>query len=152
MNILLSVEPRFAEAILSGDKKWEFRTRGFQLRPKKVYIYCTSPVQKIVGFFRIEKTIFGPREKIWKICGKESGITCEEFINRFRNRYVYAMKIAEAKRFIYPVKLSLLRIHTPPRSFVYIGNVFLLRALETQNSLAQKIQHIFGGNGHGFTE
>jgi len=151
MKILLSVEPRFAEAMFSGAKKWEFRTRGFRVKPEKVYIYCTSPVRKVVGFFKVEKVLLGPSEKIWEICGRESGITRDEFVDRFRNRYVYAMKIAEAKRFSYPVKLSLLGIHAPPRSFVYIRNAFLLRVLEAKNFLVQKIQNIFGGDGHSFT-
>jgi len=149
MNVLLSVEPKFAEAILSGNKKWEFRTRRFQVTPKKAYIYCTSPVRKIVGFFKVGKVLFGPYEKIWKICGKEGGITYDEFINRFRNKRVYAMRIEEVRRFTPPIKLHFLGIDDPPQSFIYLKGNFLFQLLEIESFLVQEIQNIFGGDGHG---
>jgi len=149
MNVLLSVEPKFAEAILGGTKRWEFRTRKFQVTPKKAYIYCTSPVRKIVGFFKVGKVLFGPCEKIWKICGKEGGITHNEFINRFGNKHVYAMRIEEVRRFTPPVKIDFLGINDPPQSFIYFKGNFLLQLLEIESFLAQEIQNIFGGDGHG---
>ncbi|MBC7219347.1 MAG: ASCH domain-containing protein [Hadesarchaea archaeon] len=119
MNVLLSIEPRFAEAILSGTKKWEFRSKKFRIRPKKVYIYCTKPVQRVVGFFEAGKIISGPPSEIWEICGAESGISYDEFICRFKHEKIYAIEILKVRKFVSPIELNKLGISTPPQSFTY---------------------------------
>lgn len=53
MDVLLSIKPRFAEAILDGRKKYEFRKNKFSEKDINcVYIYSTSPIRKIVGIFK----------------------------------------------------------------------------------------------------
>jgi hypothetical protein len=54
MNVLLSIKPRYVEAILKGDKRYEFRKNIFRNKDvENVYIYATSPVKKLVGFFKV---------------------------------------------------------------------------------------------------
>ena len=56
MKILLSIKPEFAEKILDGTKKFEFRRR-VHTRPevKSVIIYATMPVGRVIGEFSIER-------------------------------------------------------------------------------------------------
>ena len=60
MNVLLSVKPKYAEKIVEGKKKYEFRRAIFQKQNiEKVYIYSSSPVSKIVAAFRSEERRVG---------------------------------------------------------------------------------------------
>jgi len=54
MKVLLSIKPKYAEMILSGEKKYEFRRAIFK-KPgiSKVVIYASSPVSKVIGEFEI---------------------------------------------------------------------------------------------------
>jgi len=53
MNVLLSIKPKYVDLILNGEKKYEFRRKIFRNETNKVYVYCTSPVKKIVAYFTI---------------------------------------------------------------------------------------------------
>jgi len=52
MNLLISIHKEHVDKILAGEKRWEYRKSIFR-KPKneinKVYIYCTSPVEKIIA-------------------------------------------------------------------------------------------------------
>ena len=45
-SILLSINPEYAEKIMDGSKKFEFRKRKCKRRVDKIIIYSTSPVKK----------------------------------------------------------------------------------------------------------
>ena len=51
MRILLSIKPKYANLIIEGVKKYEFRRQIFRKEIEKAYIYCTQPVKKIIGYF-----------------------------------------------------------------------------------------------------
>ncbi len=64
MNVLLSVKPKYAEKIVEGTKKYEFRRSIFKRNDiEKVYIYSSSPVSKIIASFQIEKILKDSPEK-----------------------------------------------------------------------------------------
>lgn len=49
-NILLSVDPEWAWAILDGDKKWEYRrSPPNRTPPMRLVLYATAPVSAAVG-------------------------------------------------------------------------------------------------------
>ena len=52
MTVLLSIKPDYVEKILDGSKKYEFRKIIFNDNIQRIMIYSSSPVKKIVGFFR----------------------------------------------------------------------------------------------------
>ena len=56
MNVILSIKPEFCNAILQGEKFYEFRKRIFKIQDEidYVFVYSTSPIQKIVAAFRIK--------------------------------------------------------------------------------------------------
>ena len=48
MRVLLSIKPEFAEKILNGAKRYEFRKQAFAQPVEAVVLYATKPVGKIV--------------------------------------------------------------------------------------------------------
>ncbi|MDI6655519.1 MAG: hypothetical protein QME59_06505 [Candidatus Hydrothermarchaeota archaeon] len=127
-NVLLSVEPRYAEAILSGAKKYEFRRTIFKRKDiDKVYLYSNSTTKKIVGSFKIEKILKGTPQEIWNTCYKYSGISRKDFFKYFKgSRKAFGIKIKDVHRFYAPVDPYLIVDNfKPPQSFYYIGeNIF----------------------------
>jgi hypothetical protein len=51
MDALFSIRPHFATAILDGSKTIELRTVAPRKPIERIWIYSTSPVQRIVGYF-----------------------------------------------------------------------------------------------------
>ncbi|MDD8572078.1 ASCH domain-containing protein, partial [Escherichia coli] len=50
MKVLLSIKPEYAESILSGKKKYEFRKNIFRNKNvDTIVIYATMPVGKVIG-------------------------------------------------------------------------------------------------------
>ncbi len=105
MNVLLSVKPKYAEEILSGRKKYEFRKSIFKKQNiEKVYIYSSSPVSKIVAAFEIGKILKGSPENIWNQCHKYAGISKNDFFAYFKNADVaYAIEISNIDSFLNPI-------------------------------------------------
>lgn len=83
MDVLLSIKPKFAEAIMDGRKRYELRKK--KNSPKKdinlVYIYATSPVQKIIGIFKISNIIEDSPIALWDRLNDHAGISEEKFFN-----------------------------------------------------------------------
>lgn len=56
MNILLSIKPKWAEKIYSGEKTIEFRKsipKNFNTSEDVVFIYETAPVKMVTGYIKI---------------------------------------------------------------------------------------------------
>jgi len=76
MNVLLSIKPEFADKILDGSKRFEFRKTTFS-QPEAVetvYLYSSSPVQQVVGAFTMTDILEGSPKQLWEKCGHSSGI------------------------------------------------------------------------------
>lgn len=76
MKVLLSIKPEFAEKILNGTKKFEFRKGIFKNNNiTTVVIYATMPVGKIVGQFSIDEILKNDPESLWVKTKKYAGIS-----------------------------------------------------------------------------
>jgi type I restriction enzyme S subunit len=145
MNVLLSVKPKYAEEILSGRKKYEFRRSIFKKQNiEKVYIYSSSPVSKIVAAFEIGKILKGSPENIWNLCHKYAGISKNDFFDYFKNADVaYAIEISNIDSFLNPIDpCRIIEDFKPPQSFYYVLLSFLLNRWEGQNAQLQKCTHL----------
>jgi type I restriction enzyme S subunit len=124
MNVLLSIRPEYAEAILSRKKKYEFRKRGPKLRVRnqKAYIYSSSPVCKIVASFRITSILESHPRTLWRKFGKYGGIDSRKFSEYFGSRERgYAIEIGSLKAFKPPIEpRKLLEDFVAPQSFRYV--------------------------------
>ncbi|WP_143960174.1 hypothetical protein [Litoribacter populi] len=124
MKVLLSIKPQFAELIFNGSKKYEFRKAVFKNSEiKTVVVYASSPLQRVIGEFEIEKILSDSPEKLWEKTRHFAGIEEDFFNEYFADRALgFAIKIKKTKRY----KESLcLRKHfnlAPPQSFLYLPN------------------------------
>ena len=123
MKVLLSVKPEFAEKILSGEKRFEFRTSIFRApNIETAVLYVTTPVRRVVGEFEIDTILSGDPSDIWEQTMEFSGITKRFFDEYFfRRETAYAIGVRRARRYRKPLKIGdLLPGGRPPQSFCYL--------------------------------
>jgi predicted transcriptional regulator len=100
MNVLLSIKPKYANAILTGEKLVEFRKLTFKRQIERVYIYSSAPEQRIIGYFTIEDIISDTPEELWRQFNKVGSITEEDFFDYFANKEIgYSIKIKSVSKF-----------------------------------------------------
>lgn len=121
MNVLLSIKPKYANQIVNGDKKYEFRKSVFKIRDlEMVYIYSSSPVKRIVGAFVIKNIIEKHPKQLWKEYKDFSGIDEDEFFNYFRGREQgFAIEIGDVEVFDPINPKDHIPNFVPPQSFCY---------------------------------
>ena len=118
MIALLSIKPEFAEAIFSGKKKFEYRKNIFKKNVKKIRVYATKPVGKIIGEFLIDEILKDTPQNLWEKTHQDSGVTKEFFMQYFQGKKIgYAIKIKEYTRYDEPKCPDSKFI--APQSFVY---------------------------------
>lgn len=122
MKVILSIKPRFAEAIFNGEKLFEYRKQIFKRDVSTVVIYESSPVCRIVGEFEIEDILVGEPEVIWHKTQDYSGIDKVFFDTYFsKKKRAYAIKITNVVRYNAPLEIaSMASSSHPPQSFMYI--------------------------------
>ena len=123
MKVLLSIKPEYADKILSGKKRFEFRKTIFKNPDvSTVVIYATMPVGKVIGEFSIEKILSSCPAGIWDLTSEFAGISHGFFNEYFSGRSrAYAIKIKQATRYKRPLSLSeLLPNGVAPQSFRYL--------------------------------
>jgi type I restriction enzyme S subunit len=107
MNVLLSVKPEFAEKILTGEKRYEFRKTTFRDPDNvdTVFLYASSPEQEIVGSFSFDDITQADPEELWDRYGAESGIEQKSrFMDYFKGTTTgYAIAVDETMRFASPI-------------------------------------------------
>ena len=123
MKVLLSIKPEYAEKILSGEKKYEFRRAIFKDQSVKiVVIYASSPIQKVVGEFDIECVITQNLNELWESTKYHSGIDKEFYDSYFHGKEVgHAIKVKKTRRYRKHQDLDNYDIKYPPQSFLYLS-------------------------------
>lgn len=127
LNVLISIKPKYVQQILSGNKKFEYRKRIFKKEIDKVYIYSTSPEQKIVGYFQYSGYLSESPEKVWDITNNYSGIGKKEYFEYFKkSSYAYAIKIEQIYEFENPINpKEKFEKFIPPQSYCYLeGDIY----------------------------
>ena len=121
MKLLLSIRPEFAMKIFEGTKKYEFRKRIPKLSVSEVVVYATSPTQKIIGEFSVNRIISGRPSSLWQKFNKYAGISRANFMKYFSGCTCgYAMEIIEPKLYKVPFNLRERYNCPPPQSFYYV--------------------------------
>ncbi len=121
MKVVLSIKPEFANKIFDGSKKFEFRKAIFKNEKiKTIIVYASSPVQKVIGEFEIEKIINHDIDTLWNITQDFSGITEQYFYQYFVNKEQgFAIQIKKTKKYRNPKCLRADYNLLPPQSFAY---------------------------------
>src|SRR4051812_41820648 len=131
--LLLSIHPRFAEAIFSGKKAVELRTRKPRVRTGDlVFVYVSSPTKALLGAFEVKKVTDRSPAAIWKHWKSRTGLTKKEFDIYFKCRKnAFAIEVGRKWRIKKPVPLAKLRRKKadfrPPQAYHYWPVAELLR-------------------------
>lgn len=129
MNVLLSIKPRYVEAILKGNKRYEFRKNIFRNKDvENVYIYATSPVKKLVGFFKVGNILEDHPVCLWDQLKEFSGLNELEFFSYFGgNKRGFAIEIRGVAEFLNPLDpRDFIPSFVPPQSFCYLDTPIAL--------------------------
>lgn len=126
MKVLLSIKPEFAEKILDGEKRFEFRKVLFKNPDvKTVVIYATLPVGKVLGEFDIDAIISAKPKRLWSLTSQFAGIPYRYFNEYFAGRDIgHAIKVQRVRRYKKPLNLNQVLISgIAPQSFCYLDRV-----------------------------
>jgi predicted transcriptional regulator len=123
IHALLSIKPKYADAIFRGEKRFEFRRAIFRQPVSVVVVYTTSPVSRVVGEFDIEGIITDTIEGLWRRTKHCAGIDRERFFSYFAGRKVgHAIAIGSVRRYRLSLDISTNFGIRPPQSFAYLGS------------------------------
>jgi predicted transcriptional regulator/DNA-binding XRE family transcriptional regulator len=133
-DVALSINPEYVKKILEGRKTVELRRR-FPTTPKgtTAYIYCTSPVQAMVGSAEITEVVKLNIPDLWRYYANAALIKRRDFDTYFQGlEEGFALKIASVRPLSRPLNLVELRERfgfKAPQSFLY-AKPNLQRALQ----------------------
>lgn len=121
--LLLSIKPRFADAIFARKKRVELRRVKPRVGPGDlVLVYVTSPRCTLEGAFEVERVFAEHPAALWLHVEKQAGVTEREFQDYFKGRQIaYGIVIRRVWK-LAPVPLSAMRkaMIRPPQSYHYL--------------------------------
>jgi predicted transcriptional regulator len=125
--LFVSIKPRFAEKILSGEKSVELRrVRPCDAGPGTLVVfYASSPKREVVGTGRVEEIDVGSPTAIWDRHRDEVGLPRSEYRSYFKGvRDAVGIVLSDVSPLEETVSLEDLRRRIrgfePPQSFRYI--------------------------------
>jgi predicted transcriptional regulator len=122
--LLISIQPRFANAILDGTKTIELRRTMPTLKPGALaLIYSSSPTKAVVGWATVEDVVRATPKALWKKHKRCTGVTSAEFMDYFEGRTnAYGLQLSAVSRAERNLGLAALRKYglEPPQSWRYI--------------------------------
>jgi len=124
--LVISIQPKFANKIFSGEKTVELR----KTKPKKIHkgslalVYVSSPTKALVGVFEIESVLERPVKDLWDIVRGDAGISKREFNDYYKNTKIgIGIFFKKPRELLKPIGLAELRekaaMFVPPQSFRY---------------------------------
>ena len=122
MNLIISIHPHYAQMILDGSKRYEYRKSIPQRHDiQKVYIYATMPICRIVGEFTLDGIIADSPQKVWAATARQGGITEAFFFDYFKSRNkAYALKVGKVIKYSEPLDPKVvITDFTAPQNFMY---------------------------------
>lgn len=140
-HILISLEERHAENILSGQKHVELRRRPMNVKVgTTVWIYVKLPIGSVVGRARVSGFHCLAPSTLWRRFSDVSGVSRGEFFEYFEGvSKGFALSLESAERMLEPAPLELLRSASsdfhPPQFFMRLSSESaLLKILDSPNA------------------
>ena len=122
--LLISIQPRFANAIIDGTKWVELRRTMPTLAPGALaLIYSSSPAKALIGWATIDGILSGTPSALWNTHHGATGVTSDEFADYFAGRpTAFGLQLSSVRRANSEVSLTALRTHglQPPQSWRYL--------------------------------
>ncbi|MEV7856452.1 ASCH domain-containing protein [Streptomyces sp. NPDC088183] len=145
--MLLSVHPRFANAILAGSKTVEVRRQRVAAPPgTPVLLYATAPTMALVGMARISSIHVASPQEVWSAHRAQTGITRREY-DVYMDGAVQAsgLTLENPMSFEDPVPLSALRAagtFHPPQSYRYLSSADLSQVSEAGPAVGSALRRV----------
>jgi predicted transcriptional regulator len=119
---LLSIHPKFAHAIMRGEKRVEFRRKSPRADTSHVVVYATAPISKVVGFFEVDGIEAGSPGNLWERFSSVGGIREDDFVRYYTSCAVgTAIRVGSVTQVQPPVPLDCIDPElSPPQSFRYL--------------------------------
>ena len=115
-HILLSIQPRIIEEIVSGEKKFEFRRKFPDLNKpdisNKIIVYRSSPMMEIWGSFVVKSFYHSDFDTLMK------QVKADDAYNRRISKYLID------KESCFAMEISSLNIYNNPLSLEYLRNTY----------------------------
>lgn len=126
-DVILSIKPVYANAILEGVKTVEFRKRIFKKNVDKIFIYSSSPIKMIVGYFTFSNIVEDTPENLWKIFHQVGGINKDDFFEYYKETEKgFGIVIKEVVKFeAEKDPMEFIENFTAPQSYVYLERELL---------------------------
>lgn len=128
MVYLISIQPKYSQAIFGGLKTFELRKNQILLKnPREIFIvYESTPTKSLVGYFIAPSILYKPLAELWSLIKDASYVSRQEFDDYFQGkRYGSAIKISEPSLFTTPIHLEAIRKRIPnwmpPQNMVKIS-------------------------------
>ena len=127
----MSIKPEFANKIISGMKRYEYRKYPINVRTSHVIIYSTSPEKVILGVAEVDGIQTASPTAIWEKTKHSGGITRRLFRDYFKNKKTaHAIKLKNILPFDKKIKpTEIEKNFKVPQSFMYVGRDFVNKAL-----------------------
>ena len=127
----LPIKPVYANRILDGSKRYEFRRSRFRQDVTHVVIYSTSPVSKIVGIAEVARVKAASVSAAWRQTRQGAGISRSAFNAYFSGAqsavFISLRRVVRLKKELDPIEVrSGFKI---PQSFSYVDESFIKRVL-----------------------
>jgi predicted transcriptional regulator len=145
-NLVLSIHPEYAHAILSGAKTVELRRR-IPVDTKQgstLYIYATSPTKALIGQATIESSFSAPLNELWDSYGPQSYVSKKKFFEYFTGCDIgSAFQLKNPSTFKKLLSLDSLKSEidfVAPQSFLYATEQFekLVSQVADENTSGRK--------------
>jgi len=128
-QLILSVQPEYAEKIMLGKKTVEVRRKfSKSWEGVRFNLYASSPRKCLMGEAKIERVIESSPEIIWEHFSTQVACSKQEFDNyTYGADKVYALVLNDIKPYMYPIHLTqiehLLRKNlNAPQSYSVVGH------------------------------
>jgi len=121
-NAILSIKPQYAQAILAGNKRVEFRKKVFKRPVDKVYIYSSSPIKRLIGYFTFTEIDEATPTDLWKKYEKIGAINKADFFAYFKDCDTgFAINIEKVERFEKGINpINVIDKFCAPQSYRYV--------------------------------
>jgi predicted transcriptional regulator len=131
--LLFSIKPKWADAIISGEKTFELRRRPPKLTsPVSAIIYATAPVCALVAKCSMGPVLSGPPMQIWDRVSVSSSVTQTEFDDYFRGCWrAHAIVVSNPRKLAKPLSLGYLRDtirFSAPQAWVWASKDIVIAA------------------------
>jgi len=134
---LMSIHPEFAQLILDGKKKVEFRKTCFAYQVSYIVIYATTPLKKVVGYFEVQGIQVATPKELWQSYSKVAGVGKKFFQDYYSNNNrgvaIEVGKVYQLDRFLPLDCISASLV--APQSYIYLDNELFDSIKITQNSI-----------------